>query len=134
MIMKGFVAILAGLAVTMAIVVVFTWTAAVLMGVMANEPTPAYLIVNLIINAVAALSGGYLAGRIAYASPLLYASILGAILFLLGLPMILSGPLLGQPDWYPVTTALTGLLGAIAGGAGARFTSPGRATTGRDEA
>ncbi len=116
MLLRGFLAVLAGLGVSMVLVVVFTWTASELMRVPANEPTMAYIIVNLIISTLAAVVGGYLTGRMAPSQPLAHAIGLGVFLFLLSLPMIISGPLLGQPTWYPTTIGIVGFAGALIGG------------------
>lgn len=116
MALRGFLAVLAGLGVVIIIVVVFTWATAALLRVPTNAPTTAYLIANLIISGAAAAVGGSLTGYMAPSSPVLHALGLGVLLFLLAVPMIVSGPLLGQPEWYPTAIALVGLIFAPVGG------------------
>lgn len=115
MALRGLLAVLAGLGVAMMIVVVLTWTAAFLMRVPADAPTTAYVIVNIIISAAAALAGGFLTGRLAPVSRVMHGVGLGVFLFLLALPLILTGPRLGQPSWYPTVIGIVGLVFAPAG-------------------
>ncbi|MFW5972811.1 MAG: hypothetical protein ACOCTG_02370 [Bacteroidota bacterium] len=127
MLLRGILSILAGLAVTIVVIVVFTWMMAALTQIPTNQPTPAYNTFIVIINAMAGLVGGLLTGKLAPTSPFMHTVGLAATIFLLGLPMIIAGPLHGQPDWYPAAIAVSGAAMALVGGWLAKR-SEGRAT------
>lgn len=117
MLLRGLLSILAGLGVVMMLVVVFTWTVAELLRVPANESTTASVVAHLIIWATVPIVGGYLTGRMAPSWPLLHGIGLGILLFLVSaLPMILDGPQLGQPEWYPAALGVLTFSGPTVGG------------------
>ena len=84
------------------------------------EPTPPFLLVNLLYSVLFAVVGGYVAATVSDHSPLGHAAALSVFMMLLGLASwLIDGgqPVSGQPDWYPwVITLLvppTAVLGGI---------------------
>ncbi len=135
MLLRGFIAILAGLGVVMMLVVVFTWTVSELLGVAANEVTTASMVAHMLIWALMPVVGGYLTGRMASTRSFLHGIGLGVLLLAIaGIPLILNGPRLQQPDWYPAATGAVMLMGASLGGwLAARYESADSSTSTRDE-
>lgn len=80
--------------------------------------TPAYLAANLLISAVAAVAGGWVAGTIGQRASLLHAGVLAGLMLTLSLISLIAegGAATGQPAWYPYAIALIGPLGALGGG------------------
>jgi hypothetical protein len=85
----------------------------------ALQTTPTYLGINLAYSALAAVLGGYFAGRLARRAALTHAGVLAGIIFLMGvMSLVGSGGRgeRGQPGWYPYILTALGPIGIIAGG------------------
>jgi hypothetical protein len=80
--------------------------------------SPAYLIANVLVSIAAAVVGGLTAGIVARRSPILHASALAAIMFIVGIASMVAsgGAAPGQPAWYPLAIAVIGPVGALVGG------------------
>ncbi len=117
--MRSVVAVIAGYEAMVVIVIVCTMIAGPLLasGVISGEldqaPVP-YLAVNLVYGVVAAAVGGWLAAKIGSHALLAHGIALAAVLVVLSAALGFQ-PQPGQPSWYPVTVALLGAIGAIAG-------------------
>ncbi len=86
---------------------------------MMPEPTGSYLAVNLFCGLLAAMSGGWLAARLAQRAPLGHAMAVGTIMLVLGLAaaaMESDGTTGSQPGWYLYALPLIGWIGASLGG------------------
>jgi putative membrane protein (TIGR04086 family) len=113
--LRGLLAILAGFGLTAVMWVVFAWMASALMEVPTDAQTTAYSLVTILIVFVSTFSGGMLTGNLALFRPVLHGIGLAVLLLLLLLPMLIFGPRLGQPDWYPMVMVLACAGGAILG-------------------
>ncbi|MEO8077401.1 MAG: hypothetical protein ABI818_13810 [Acidobacteriota bacterium] len=76
----------------------------------------AYLAVNLLIGAIGAVLGGWLAARFAAFAPYGHAAVLAAVVAALSVQSVVAGPAGAQPGWYPVATGLIGVGGILLGG------------------
>jgi hypothetical protein len=78
-------------------------------------PPRGYLVFNLVSGLVAAIVGGWVTGCIAQRNMLLHALALALLIAAMG---VLSArkPQPGQPQWYPWTITLIGVVGALIGG------------------
>jgi hypothetical protein len=116
-------ALLAGLGITVLIVVIGTLVAtlAVLRGVDPRhfQPTPGYLATNLVVGALGALAGGFTTARITTGRSFYTVFLLALLLCVSGLVPVLRGtpPGGGQPSWYPLALALLAPAGVLIGGA-----------------
>jgi hypothetical protein len=79
------------------------------------QPTRAFLAVNLAYSIAFAVSGGFLAARLAPRAPFLHAAVLAGLLLALAAPS-LAPPEPGVPAWYPAVIALIGPASVILGG------------------
>lgn len=113
--LRGLLAILAGFGLMAVTMVVFMWMASALMGVPTDAQTTAYSLVTILIVLVASIGGGLLTGSAAPSRPVMHGVGLAVFFFLWLLPMLLFGPRLGQPDWYPYLMVLASGGGAILG-------------------
>jgi putative membrane protein (TIGR04086 family) len=113
--LRGLLAILAGFGLMAVTMVVFMWMASALMEVPTDAQTTAYSLVTVLIVLVASIGGGMLTGHLALSRPLMHGLGLAVLLLLLLLPMLIFGPRLGQPDWYPYVMVLSCGGGAMLG-------------------
>lgn len=113
---RSILSVVAGLALTVLLVMITTIIAvAAMLGGVDQPPTPAYLVVNLLIGALSAFAGGYLTGWIAKQKILQHTAALSALILLLGLPgLFTESP--GQPAWYPIVILVIGIVFSLAGG------------------
>ena len=118
-VLRPILAVLAGVATTVGLVVLCTYVAIVTLLETGPEGLPPYStttfeLVSITYGLVAGLAGGYVAGRWAKANSIRYGSLVGAILYV---PIVISrglpGP--GQPVWYPWTFGAIILLGTATG-------------------
>lgn len=115
--LRSAAAVLAGLAVAVVLVMLFTFAASAVLGIEPGEPpTPAYLLLNLLGSAVAGAAGGATAVRIAPHTPHGHVVVLALVILLLSLPAILAGAAPGQPAWYPLALGVLGPVSVFAGG------------------
>lgn len=124
------VAVLAGLGVTILVVLVGTLIAVKLAPSGVDPATlertlregvtlpRAYLALNLAFSAAAALAGGYVAGRVANRRGSKAVRVLAALLLLSGVLSLTgrNGNAPGQPAWYPYVLLLLGPAGVVVGG------------------
>ena len=117
-ILHSFLAILAGYAVIVVLVLALTALLAKLtpswVGQQGN-PNPAYALVNLGYSFLAAAAGGYVTALVGAANPLAHILILGIVVLLLGALSALEAR--GkQPIWYGVTLLVIAPAGVLVGG------------------
>ena len=121
---RSILAVVGGFASIVLVVLISTFAATALMLPPAPagelpQPTGAYLGVNLLSGLVAAVLGGYLAGRLAAHRPLMHAAVLAAVLIIMSIISAASGSEASaamQPGWYSPAIAVIGVVGVIAGG------------------
>jgi hypothetical protein len=113
--LRGLLAILAGFGLMAVTMVVFMWMASALTGVPTDDQTTAYSLITIIIVLVASIGGGMLTGSAAPNRPVLHGVGLAVFFLLWLLPMLIFGPRLGQPDWYPYLMVAACGGGAILG-------------------
>jgi hypothetical protein len=78
----------------------------------------ALIVGNEIVVFVAAFIAGGISARIGSSRPLWHATLLGAIVFIVGVAVsAVQHSTHGAPAWYPYTIAVLGGVGAFAGGA-----------------
>jgi len=121
--LRSLVAVLAGLVVTLALVMITTTLTATALGIPADgRPTPPHVVFGLLGAAIAGLGGGLTAMRFAPHRPHGHVVALAGALLLLSLPTVLAAPSLGQPEWYTPVLSLLGPLSVLTGGfLGARW-------------
>ena len=115
--LRSIAAVLAGLVVTVFLVMVLSFLAGAVLGIPpAGPPTPPYLVLNLIGGAIAGASGGAIAVRFAPHTPHGHVGALAALILLLSLPTLLSPPAPGQPGWYGLALSVLGPVSVAVGG------------------
>lgn len=117
-ILHSFLAILAGYAVMVVLVIALTLLLAKLtpswVGQQGN-PNPAYALVNLGYSFLAATAGGYVTALVASANPLAHIFVLCIVVLLLGALSALQSR--GkQPIWYAVSLLVIAPAGVLVGG------------------
>ena len=75
-----------------------------------------YLVLSLLICAVGAVLGGWLAARIASFAPYGHASVMAAIVAVVSATPATGAPPPGYPGWYPSVLALVAVVGILLGG------------------
>jgi hypothetical protein len=120
-VLRSFIAIVSAFVLIMAGVMIATVIATrVMLGRFIPEPgaqpPPAFLAVNLVYSLAFAVSGGFLAARLAPRAPRLHAAILAAFLLALAAPSLVQ-PETGVPSWYPAVVVVLGPAGVLLGGA-----------------
>ena len=75
----------------------------------------AYLVSNLSLSALAALTGGYSTAALAPGRPRAHAMVLALMILAMSLSELRHAQP-GQPDWYPAALAVIGPLFAMCGG------------------
>ena len=111
---RSIAAVLAGFIVMAVLVMAGTALAASVLAP-GGTPTTPYLAANLTISFVAALTGGFLAARIARRNIARHVFVLAAIMLALGLPGLFA-PAPGQPVYYPAVVLALGVTGVLLGG------------------
>jgi hypothetical protein len=114
---RSVVAVIAGLIVTIVLVLILSNLAAVVVGLPAGgPPSTGYLALNLLGATVAGMAGGAAASRMAAHTPHGHVFALAAVILLLSLPGLFSAPAPGQPSWYLVVLSILGPASVIVGG------------------
>jgi hypothetical protein len=117
-ILHAFVALLAGFATMVLLVIVVTTLLTKLTPGWVGEegkPNPAYVFVNLGYSFVAAAAGGYVTAWAAAANPLIHVLALGIVVLVLSALSALQSR--GkQPVWYALTLLAVTPMGVLAGG------------------
>jgi hypothetical protein len=115
--LRSLLAVVAGLCVTVALVLTFTFLTDWALGVAPEaRPTRSYLILNLLGSALAGMAGGAAAMRLAPHRPHGHVIALAVSILLLSLPTLLSAPAPGQPAWYGLALSILGPVCVLAGG------------------
>jgi hypothetical protein len=111
-------ALLAGLGIFVAIVFLGTIAAFVIMGVKdAQHPSTALVVVQLAVNAIAALVAGFAAGRMTWGRSLYTLFLLALIPSMSSLIPVLKGTAgIVEPQWYLLSRPAVILLGILIGG------------------
>lgn len=111
-------ALLAGLGIFVAIVFLGTIAAFVIMGVKdAQHPSTALVVVQLVVNAIAALVAGFAAGRMTWGRSLYTLFLLALIPSMSSLIPVLKGTAgIVEPQWYLLSRPAVILLGILIGG------------------
>ena len=121
-ILRSVAAIAGGLGFMAATVTVGTLLASAALGDPRPDAKPsdavltAYLFLSLLICAVGAVLGGWLAARIASFAPYGHASVMAAIVAVVSATPATGAPPPGQPGWYPSVLALVAVFGILLGG------------------
>lgn len=115
--LRSIAAVLAGLVVTVVLVMILTTLAGTIARVpIGAPPTNLYLILNLTGSFIAGAAGGAVAERIAARAPHGHVIALAVVILLLSLPTVFSAPAPGQPTWYPVVISILGPVAVLTGG------------------
>jgi hypothetical protein len=115
--LRSALAVVAGLIVTLVLVLVLDFLAARTMGIAPEGPPPAlYLYLNLAGGSIAGMAGGATAMALAPHRPHGHVFALAVVILLLSLPTLFSAPTLGQPSWYGVAVSVLGPVAVLTGG------------------
>ena len=121
-ILRRVMAIAVGLGFMAATVTVGTLLASAISGAPQSDNAAAppgastvILLLDLVVCAVGAVLGGWLAARIASFAPYGHASVMAAIIAVLSATVSVA-PTPGEPGWYPSAVALTAVVGILLGG------------------
>lgn len=115
--LRSLAAVLAGLGVTVVLVMLLTTFAGSIADVpVGTPPTNLYLVLNLAGSFIAGAAGGAVAERIAARAPHGHVIALAVVILLLSLPTVFSAPAPGQPTWYPVAISILGPIAVLTGG------------------
>ncbi len=118
--MRSVVAVLMGVVVTLAIVMISGYVITSVLGIAPDDRTaPAFLNASLVANAIAASLGGATAMRFAPHSPRGHVLVLAGVLLLISLGTLFQPPPPTQPGWYNVVNSVIGPLFALLGGVAA---------------
>lgn len=116
-VIRSVLAVVAGLAVCLVLVIALSAIAASILRVSAESPpTPLYLALNLTGGALAGAIGGATAMRIAPHTPHGHVWALALLILLLSLPTLLTAPAPGQPAWYGLALSVIGPSSVLLGG------------------
>jgi hypothetical protein len=113
--LRSLLAVLAGFGVMAIMMVVFSWMASALTGVPTDDQTTGFALITVGIVLISSLAGGMLTGNLAPVKPLMHGIGLAVFFMLWLIPMLVFGPRLGQPEWYPYVMLLAGAGGAVLG-------------------
>lgn len=116
-VLRSIAAVVAGMIVAGAIVMVLTIAAVWLFfgGDVNAPPTAPYLAFNLAYTFGAAIGGGWVAGLVARKNELLHGAAMAAIMLVLSLGGGQPDPASGIPAWYGMATGVLGATGAVLG-------------------
>jgi hypothetical protein len=116
-VIRSVAAVLAGLVVTVVLVMALTYLAAAALGLAPGAaPTPAYLTLNLLGSALAGALGGATAVVLAPHTPHGHVVALAILILLLSLPTLFTPPAPGQPSWYGLAVSVIGPVAVAVGG------------------
>jgi len=121
--LRSVLAIVAGFAAMVVIVIVCTLLSVKLMHLTTGHPTPFYLVLNVLYSLAAAVAGGWVAARVAGYRPLAHGVALALLIFALSALSLLH-PAPSQPFLYQVFLTLVPPLAAVGGAALARDNGP----------
>jgi hypothetical protein len=76
----------------------------------------AYLLALLVVSAVGALMGGWLAARLAPFAPFRHACVLAAICAAMSIPLLINAPNNSGLWWYAIATGIINAAGVLLGG------------------
>lgn len=117
-ILRAFIALLAGFATMAVLVMVITALLTKLTPSWVGDrgkPEPGYIFVNIAYSFLAAVAGGYVTAWVAKANPLYHAATLGMVVLAMAALSALQSR--GeQPIWYQLTLVAIAPLGVLAGG------------------
>jgi len=115
--LRSIAAVVAGLIVSLALVMALSYLAGVVTGVEpTGPPTGAYFGLNLLGVAIAGVAGGATAVRLAPHTPHGHVWALAFVLLLVSLPAMFSAPSPVQPTWYHVAVSVLGPVSVLVGG------------------
>jgi len=115
--MRSVVAVIAGLVVTVGLVIVLSILSASLLRLPAGSaPTPLYLVLNLLSAIFSGMVGGSVAVRLAPDRLQGHVFVLALVILLMSLPTLLSAPAPGQPSWYGLVISIIGPTSVVLGG------------------
>ncbi|MEX2570889.1 MAG: hypothetical protein WD737_06255 [Gemmatimonadota bacterium] len=115
--LRSIVAVVAGLAITVVLVIGLGFLAAAVTGVPpGGPPTPGYLVLNLLGALASGAVGGAIAVSLAPHTPRGHVIALALVILLLSLPTLFSPPAAGQPTWYGLALSVIGPVSVAAGG------------------
>lgn len=113
---RSVLAVIAGYAVTAAIVIACTILAAkFLIPETATEPPRGYLVANIAYSLLAAVAGGYITARIARRAPVAHAAVLALVIVAIGTATMSGGPQ-GSASAFGWGIVGLGVVGSLAGG------------------
>ena len=115
-IIRSVAAVAAGFGFMTATVTVGTIVAARLFSREGEEPSAVALYLNLIVCALGAVMGGWLAARIASFAPYGHAAVLAAIVAAITITTATGAPAPGYPTWYPSAIGMITVFGILLGG------------------
>lgn len=115
-VLRSFFAVMVGYMVMMVVVIALTLIFVKTMGLKTGNPTPGYLLINVVYSFLAAAIGGWVTGRVAEVKPMVAA---GALAILMAITGFLSyqhytGQ---QPHWYQLMMMFAPSLCALGGAA-----------------
>lgn len=114
---RSIAAVLVGLAVTIALVLLFHQVTVHLTGIpLEGTESGPYLVANIVASFFAGACGGAAAARIAARSPYGHTIALAIAILVLSLPTLFMGAAPGQPSWYPLAMSVVGPVAVMAGG------------------
>ena len=118
-VLRSVLSIFVGVMVIGFLVIALTVLAVHTMHLQSGHPTPAYLAVSTVYSLLAALAGGFAAGRIAGWQPIAHGLVLAVIMVVLNVLSFhhASGTATAQPHWYMLMLEFVAPAMALAGSA-----------------
>ncbi|MDQ8165838.1 MAG: hypothetical protein P3A28_08810 [Gemmatimonadota bacterium] len=113
--LRTIVALIAGFAIMAFSVLIATIAIALAMGIQRGTLPTSFLIVMVVVSALASGLGGYATASLAQNRPMVHAGILATMIFVQHVYTIIF-PVEGQETWHVWSLAITGPVLAIAGG------------------
>lgn len=114
---RSIAAVLVGLAVTFALVLLFHQATILLTGIPPEgRASGPYLIANIAASFLAGACGGAAAARVAARAPQGHTIVLALAILILSLPTLFMGAAPGQPSWYPLLMSVVGPVSVMVGG------------------
>lgn len=121
-IVRSVTAVAVGIGFMAATVTVGTLVGSAILGGPSGEAKPAEavsfgsLAASLVICAIGAVLGGWLAARLASFAPYAHAAGMAAIVAVVSVSTATGNPAPGYPDWYPSVLGLVAVFGILLGG------------------